>query len=79
MAPKSVFITAVKTGIGLEMVRQFATSADPPKHIFAAGRNLKAASDLVELANAHKNIHFVELGKLRCPLCKGRNGQKTDF
>jgi len=59
--PKSVFITGVKTGIGLEFVRQFATRDHPPKYIFASARNPKSAEDLCALADKYKNVHLVDL------------------
>jgi len=61
MTPKSVFITGAKSGIGLEFVRQFAICNNPPEHIFASGRNPNEAKDLRALAEAHKNVHLVDL------------------
>jgi len=61
MTPKSVFITGTKSGIGLELVRQFATCENPPKLIFASCRNPNDAADLRALADAHKNVHLVDL------------------
>jgi NAD(P)-dependent dehydrogenase (short-subunit alcohol dehydrogenase family) len=63
MAPKSVFITGTKSGVGLELVRQFALCDNPPKHIFASARNPDGV--LKDLTKAHKNIHLVDLGKLK--------------
>lgn len=63
MSPKSVFITGTKSGIGLEMVRQFTVADDAPNHIFASGRNPTGVKALKELADAHKNVHLVDLGK----------------
>jgi len=59
--PKSVFITGAKVGIGLEFVRQFAISDNPPKYIFASGRNLTEAKNLHTLADKYSNVHLVEL------------------
>jgi len=59
--PKSVFITGTKSGIGLEFVRQFATCENPPQYIFASCRNPNEAQNLKILADAHKNVHLVDL------------------
>lgn len=61
MAPKSVFITGTKSGIGLELVRQFAISDNPLNYIFASARNPNQAKQLSTLAEAHKNVHLVDL------------------
>jgi len=61
MAPQTIFITGTKSGIGLELVRQFATAKDAPRHIFASGRNPNEAEGLRELANDYKNVHLVDL------------------
>jgi len=61
MMPNSVFITGTKSGIGLELVRQFAVSNNPPKYIFATCRNPNEAKNLRDLADAHKNVILVDL------------------
>lgn len=63
MLPFSVFITGAKSGIGLEFVRQFASSNDAPSHIFASGRKATESEELVKLASEHKNVNLVDLGE----------------
>ncbi|KAJ6644332.1 putative oxidoreductase [Pseudolycoriella hygida] len=60
MSFSSVLITGANRGIGLELVKQLANSADPPTHIFATSRQPDKAKVLNELASKSSNIHVIE-------------------
>lgn len=57
LSVRSVLITGANRGIGLELVKQFLSLPDPPKHIFATCRNPDASQDLNELAAKHPSVH----------------------
>lgn len=58
---RSLFITGVSRGIGLEFVKQLTRLPQPPKHIFAACRNPNEAKELLQLASQHNCIHVIKL------------------
>ena len=55
---KTLLITGANRGIGLEMTRQAATNGD---QVIACARNIKKASDLVDLARENKAITIIYL------------------
>ena len=56
----TVLITGSSRGLGLELVRQYAT-AHKDNVVFAGARNPDKAGQLQALAKAHSNVHVVEL------------------
>lgn len=52
------FITGTNRGLGLEFVSQLAKRGET---VFATCRDLKNASQLVDLSNDNKNVHLIEM------------------
>ncbi|EDO41698.1 predicted protein [Nematostella vectensis] len=59
----NIFITGCNRGLGLEFVKQFLRSKNPPEHLIATCRSLTAesASELKKLAAENQNLHLLEL------------------
>ncbi|XP_028664718.1 C-factor [Erpetoichthys calabaricus] len=58
MKTSSVLVTGANRGLGLELVKQFLTSANPPDQIFATCRDPAGpgAQVLMDLAKKHPNL-----------------------
>lgn len=56
--PKTILITGANRGLGLEFVKQYAKD---DQHILACCRDLAAATELQQLANAFPNIQIEKL------------------
>ncbi|EDO30807.1 predicted protein [Nematostella vectensis] len=59
----NIFITGCNRGLGLEFVKQFLRSKNPPEHLIATCRSLagESASELKKLAAENQNLHLLEL------------------
>ncbi|KAM9351618.1 C-signal-like [Symphorus nematophorus] len=58
---RSVLVTGSSRGIGLELVKQLATSSNRPATIIAAARNPSSSTGLQELSKTHRDVHIVTL------------------
>lgn len=61
MSPRSVVITGCNRGIGLELIKQYLKSANPPTHLFATCRDPSKATELVDLSKANSSLHILAL------------------
>ena len=61
MSPTNVFITGCNRGIGLELVKQFLKSPNPPKNLFATCRDPSKASELTDLAKDNPSLKVLAL------------------
>ncbi|KAM8799380.1 C-signal-like [Eudromia elegans] len=70
---RSVLVTGSNRGIGLELVRQLATSPRPPRHVFATCRQPEGPGGkaLRELAAQHPCIKLVQLDTVSLPSVRG--------
>ncbi|KAH8419988.1 hypothetical protein KR009_004767 [Drosophila setifemur] len=57
----SILITGCNRGLGLGLVKALVGLPQPPQHLFTTCRNREQASELVDLAKQHSNIHILEI------------------
>jgi len=57
---KSVFITGANRGIGLNLVKEIASTLKP-QHLFATFRNVAQAKELEEFAKSNSCVHLIQM------------------
>ena len=61
MLVKNILVTGANRGLGLEFVRQFLLSPNPPERLVATYRDPSTSKDLLELAKSEPTLHIIQL------------------